>query len=195
MAQTDQMVAQCNHLSNKEKEDLRKLLEKFKSLFDGTLGHWKSKPYEIELKPELKPYHAKPYPIPKAYEKTLKMEVDRLVQAGVLRLINQSKWAAPTFIITKKDHTVRFISDFRELKKRITRKPFPIPRIQDLLLKLEGFQYATSLDLNMGYYHIELSPFSKQLCTIFYHGVNMNINAYLWDCATVQIFSKRKCRN
>ena len=35
-----------------------------------------------------------------------------------------------------------------------------------MLLKLEGFQYATSLDLNMGYYHIELSPFSQELCTI-----------------------------
>ncbi len=34
------------------------------------------------------------------------------------------------------------------------------------MLKLESFQYATSLDLNMGYYHIELSPESKQLCTI-----------------------------
>ena len=45
-------------------------------------------------------------------------------------------------------------------------KPFPIPKIQDLLLKLEGFQHATSLDLNMGYYHIELMPFSKRLCTI-----------------------------
>ena len=33
-------------------------------------------------------------------------------------------------------------------------------------MKLEGFKYATSLDLNMGYYHIELSPASKQLCTI-----------------------------
>jgi hypothetical protein len=33
-------------------------------------------------------------------------------------------------------------------------------------LKLEGFQYVTSLDLNMGYYHIELSPNSKWLCTI-----------------------------
>ena len=32
-------------------------------------------------------------------------------------------------------------------------------------VKLEGFQYATTLDLNMGYYHIELSPFSKRLCT------------------------------
>ena len=34
------------------------------------------------------------------------------------------------------------------------------------MLKLEGFQWATSLDLNMGYYHIELSPSSKKLCTI-----------------------------
>ena len=35
-----------------------------------------------------------------------------------------------------------------------------------MLLKLEGFKYVTSLDLNMGYYHIKLSPNSKQLCTI-----------------------------
>ena len=48
----------------------------------------------------------------------------------------------------------------------IKRKPYPIPKIQDLLMKLEGFQYATSLDRNMGYYHIELSPQSKRLCTI-----------------------------
>ena len=66
----------------------------------------------------------------------------------------------------KKDGLVRFISEFRELNKRIRRKPFPIPKVPDLLLKLEGFQYATSLDLNMGYYHIVLSAFSRQLCTI-----------------------------
>ena len=71
----------------------------------------------------------------------------------------------PTFIIPKKDGSIRFISDFRKLNKRIKRKPYPIPKIQDLLLKLEGFKYATSLDLNMGYYHIELSPASKWLCT------------------------------
>ena len=37
-----------------------------------------------------------------------------------------------------------------------------------MLLNLEGFQYATSLDLNMGYYHIELSPTSKRLCTLVF---------------------------
>jgi hypothetical protein len=80
--------------------------------------------------------------------------------------VNRSEWAAPTFIIPKKDGTVRFISDFRELNKRIKRKPYPIPNIQEMLMNLEGFQYATSLDLNMGYYHIELDPDSKKYCTI-----------------------------
>ena len=37
-----------------------------------------------------------------------------------------------------------------------------------MLLNLEGFQYATSLDLNMGHYHIELSPDSKKLCTLVF---------------------------
>ena len=61
---------------------------------------------------------------------------------------------------------MRFISDFCELNKCIKCKPIPILKIQDLLLKLEGFQHATSLDLNMGYYHFELMPFSERLCTI-----------------------------
>jgi hypothetical protein len=130
------------------------------------LGHWHDETYNIELKLDVKPYHAWCYPIPKVYEETMKKEVERLCAIGVLKKVNRSKWAAPTFIIPKKNGTVWFISDFRKLNKRIKRKPFPIPKIQDLLLKLEGFQYATSLDLNMGYYHIELSPFGKELCTI-----------------------------
>ena len=96
----------------------------------------------------------------------MKIEVDRLCKLGVLKRVNRSEWAAPTFLIPKKDGTVRFISDFRELNKRLKRKPYPLPTIQDLLMKLEGFQYGTSLDLNMGYYHIELHPDSKELCTI-----------------------------
>ena len=35
-----------------------------------------------------------------------------------------------------------------------------------MLLKLEGFKYATAIDLNMGYYNILLTPESSRLCTI-----------------------------
>jgi tRNA uridine 5-carbamoylmethylation protein Kti12 len=62
-----------------------------------------------------------------------------------------SQWASPTFIIPKKDMTVRTISDFRELNKRIIRRPYPIPKISTTLQELKGFTYATALDLNMGY--------------------------------------------
>ena len=60
------------------------------------------------------------------------------------------------------------ITDLRELNKRIKRNLYPIPKIQDSLLKLERFMYTTSLDLNMGYYHIELTPNAKKYCTIVF---------------------------
>ena len=41
-----------------------------------------------------------------------------------------------------------------------------MPKIHEMLLNLEGFQYATSLDLNMGYYHVCLSDQAINLCTI-----------------------------
>ena len=41
-----------------------------------------------------------------------------------------------------------------------------MPNIYEVLLKLEGFQYAVSLDLNMVYYHIQLRSNASSLCTI-----------------------------
>ena len=157
-----------SHLEYQQQRKLFDLLDKFSDLFDGTLGKWNQDPIKLELKEGATPYHARPFPIPKCHAETLKMEVERLVEIGVLKKVNRSEWAAPSFIIPKKDGTVRFINDFRELNKRIKRKPYPIPNIQDMLLNLEGFQYATSLDLNMGYYHIELCPDSKKLCTLVF---------------------------
>jgi hypothetical protein len=165
-ANLHEVAQDAEHLSETERQELLRFLQTYEDLFDGSLGKWNMGAYDIELRPDATPYHARAFPIPQVHTATLRMEVERLCQVGVLRKVNHSEWAAPTFIIPKKDGSVRFISDFRELNKRIKRKPFPIPKIQDMLLKLEGFQYATSLDLNMGYYHIELSPHSKRLCTI-----------------------------
>ena len=113
-----------------------------------------------------KPYHAKPFPIPKIHEKTLKPIDNRLIKIDVLKRKNNSKWADPIFIIPKINGIVRFISNLRELNQRIKRKSFPFPKTQDFLFNLEGFKYATSLDLNMGYYHIKLCPFPRKLCTM-----------------------------
>jgi Retroviral aspartyl protease len=127
------------HLSRAERRQLLKLLVKHERLFEGKLGRWKNTKCKIKLKPGVTPYHARAYPVPKSREAQLKLEVERLCKEGVLKKVNRSEWAAPTFAIPKKDGSIRFISDFQELNARIKRTPFPIPKIQDLMLKLEGF--------------------------------------------------------
>ncbi len=74
----------------------------------------------------------------------------------------------PSFIVPKKNNTVHFLSDFWEVNKRLTRKPFPIPKISTVLQELEGFTFATALDLNMGYYTIRLDPDASKICTIIF---------------------------
>jgi hypothetical protein len=74
----------------------------------------------------------------------------------------------PTFIIPKKDSTVLTISYFRELNKHIVRKPYPIPKISTTLQELEGFTFATALDLNMGYYTTRLDSAASKMSTIIF---------------------------
>jgi len=165
-ADIEKICEEQAELDERQRAQLAVLLRKYEALFDGQLGRWHGQEVKLELQEGAKPYHVHAYNIPRCHIQTLEAEVERLVKIGVLKKVNRSEWAAPTFIIPKKDGSVRFISDFRELNKRILRKPHPIPNIQDMLLNLEEFQWATSLDLNMGDYHIRLDPASKQLCTI-----------------------------
>jgi hypothetical protein len=62
-----------------------------------------------------------------------------------------------------------------------------------MLLKLEGFLYATSLDLNMGYYHIRLvTPESSSYCTeIFPWGKFKYLRLPMGLCNSPDIFQEK----
>ena len=92
----------------------------------------------LKLKKDAKPYHERPYPIPHSQLKVFKKEVERLIGLGVLKRQPESEWESPTFIIAKKKRTVRLISDFREVEKRIIRTPFPIPKISQSYKRWKG---------------------------------------------------------
>ena len=92
-----------------------------------------------------------------------------MVLLGVFEVENYSEWGYPSSAQPKpKLNWVRFLNNFINLNKKLKQKPHPMPKINEMLLKLEGFQYASSLDLNMGwlYYHIRLSENASNLCRI-----------------------------
>ena len=165
-ANLEEVVKKAKHLTEKERDMLYHLLKKYENIFDGSLGEWETDPVDFELKDDAKPHSQRHYPVPHLYKKTFKKELDRLEKLGVLEKVQQSEWGSPTFIVPKKDGRIRFVSDFRRLNQKLKRKPYPLPRISDTLQQLENFKYATSLDMNMGYYHIRLSTEASHMCTI-----------------------------
>ena len=101
------------HPGPQERNELYTLLKKYESLCDGNLGTWHGKPYDIKLKLDAEPYHGKKFPVTHRHELMFKQELDQLETLRFIKRFNRSQWDAPTFIIPKKDSTVRFISDFR----------------------------------------------------------------------------------
>ena len=95
-------------------------------------------------------------------------EIKRLCELGVLEWQPESEWAAPLFIQPKKKNTVCYLTDFKKVNKRLVKKPFRLPKIITVLQELEGFTYATSLDLNMDHYTIILDPDASRICTIIF---------------------------
>jgi hypothetical protein len=59
---------------------------------------------------------------------------------------------------------VCFLSNFWEVNK----ETFSNPKISTVLQELEGFSYATALDLNKGYYTIRLDQDASNICTIIF---------------------------
>ena len=161
-----EVVNSCSHLSSSQKRDLKRLLQKYTRLFDGTLKVFPDEKIDLELDPTVPPYRARTYPVPRTHLDVFKKELDCLEKEGVLSKTGRSEWIAGSFIIPKKDGSVRWISDFRALNKAIKRKAYPIPRISDILSRRTGYKFLTKLDISMQYYTFELSEQAKDLCVI-----------------------------
>jgi len=58
------------------------------------------------------------------------------------------------------------IAGLRMLNAATKRKPYLLPRLQDIFWRRRGYSYMTKLDLTMQYYCFELDEDSKNLCVI-----------------------------
>ena len=117
------------------------------------------------------PVSQKPYPIAMKYYKWVKEEIEKLLEAGVIRN-SHSNWSAPIIVVPKGDGGKHLIIDYRALNK-VTRKfVWPMPKVEDIFSQLNGAKYFSTLDLRAEYHHIGLiadsipktaftSPFGK----------------------------------
>jgi hypothetical protein len=129
--------ANCTHLSLQDRNKLQELLIESKELFDGSLRDWNMEPASFKQKEGNTPYHGMIFPLPRVHKDTIINELNRVCdcELGVLEFQPPSEWTSPSFIVPKNGKTVCFKSDFREVNKRLIRKPFPIPKISQFFCK------------------------------------------------------------
>ncbi|PHJ21918.1 retrotransposon ty3-gypsy subclass, partial [Cystoisospora suis] len=79
-----------------------------------------------------------------------------LVDKGFI-VPSQSPVAAPVFFVGKKDGSLRLVIDYRPLNRITIKDDYPIPKIHDLINRLGKATWFTKLDLQKGYYQVEIA--------------------------------------
>ncbi len=89
----------------------------------------------------------------------------RVIIYGTLQGFERQKvWSKDLFLMTSS----RARTDQSRLALRTESTLSSINKISTTLQELEGFMYATTPDLNMGYYTIKLDPTAAKMCTIIF---------------------------
>ena len=76
-------------------------------------------------------------------------QVQQMLASDVIRPSN-SPLASPVVMVKKKDGSLRFCVDFRQLNAASVKDAHPLPRIDDLLDALHGARWFSTLDLKSG---------------------------------------------
>lgn len=112
-------------------------------------------PFDIELLPG-PDIRERPRPIPPKDFEDCRQHMKGLLDAKLIRPSN-SPFASPIVLVRKKNGALRMCIDYRKLNARTVKDSYSIPKIEDLLLTLNGAKYFTTLDLCKAYYQVPMT--------------------------------------
>ena len=87
-------------------------------------------------------------------------QVQQMLASDVIHPSN-SPWASPVVMLRKKDGSLRFCVNFRQLNAATVKDAHPLPRIDDLLDAFHGARWFSTLDLKSGYWQVPITERDK----------------------------------
>ncbi|UYV62930.1 hypothetical protein LAZ67_2002542, partial [Cordylochernes scorpioides] len=107
------------------------------------------------------PIQLRPYRISASEYDEIKRQVEDLKKKGLVR-DSRSPWAFSVTLVPKADGQKRLCVDYRRLNALTIDDKMPLPNIQEVIDRLQGAKYFTSLDIASGYWHVEMAPDSTE---------------------------------
>ena len=149
-------------LSPLQQQQLNELFKEFQDVFsqgDDDLGNNPLLEHGIETHgPPLRQPYRRQNP---AVRREEMMQVQQMLSSNIIRPLN-SPWDSPVVMVRKKDGSLRFCVDFRQLNAATIKDAHPLPRIDDLLDALHGAKWFSTLDLKSGYWQVPIAEQDKE---------------------------------
>ena len=150
------------HLSSTQQQQLKDLFQEFSDIVsqgEDDLGCTPLLKHTIETDgPPLRQPYRRQNPAVRREEMA---QVQQMLSNGVIHPSN-SPWASPVVMVKKKDGTLPFCVDFRQLNAATVKDAHPIPRIDDLLDALHGARWFSTLDLKNVYWQVPIQEWDKE---------------------------------
>lgn len=151
----------CNHVvtseinANSHLAELITLLNHYNTCIANNIKELgKVTNHEMEIKlSSSQPIQYRPYRTSHSDRQIIREMVSELLENNIIRDSN-SPYASPVLLVSKKNGEKRLCIDYRALNKITIKDKYPMPRIEDLVDRLQGYKVFTSLDLKSGYYQI-----------------------------------------
>ncbi|GJR84529.1 putative reverse transcriptase domain-containing protein [Tanacetum coccineum] len=111
--------------------------------------------FQIDLILGAAPVARAPYRLALSEMKELSEQLQELSDKGFIRP-SSSPWGAPVLFVKKKDGSFRMCIDYCELNKLTVKNRYPLPRIDDIFVQLQGSSIYSKIDLRSGYHQLRV---------------------------------------
>ena len=99
--------------------------------------------------------------IPTLLVEEVHMHLQEMLDSGVI-CPSQSAWCNAVVLVQKQDRGLHFCIEFQHLNTCTRKDSYPLPRIQEALESLIGAGHFSCLDLNSGFWQLQMDESSKQ---------------------------------
>ena len=149
---TDEQIYEVEHL-------LQSYQAAF-SLHDLDLGTTDLVQHHIKLS-DTQPFKQKARRIPPALYDDVRKHIREMLDLGVIRE-SHSPFTSNVVLVRKKDGSLRFCIDLRQLNQRTIKDAYRLPKIEETLDILHGAEWFSVLDLKSSYWQVEMAEEDKE---------------------------------
>jgi len=120
----------------------------------------------IPLKVDSKPVKQRPYRLNPRYKEKVRQELDKMIVAGIIELVEESEWVSPMVVQDKMTKgEIRIYVNLRNLNDASVHDPFPTPFTDEVLDNVGGHEVYSFIDRFSRYHQIMIHKEDRHMTT------------------------------